>query len=133
MRREERRQRVKGEVREKRSRKQGRRRSSCAKKKDSLYSGVFEQNLHRWCFALVFSGWGGYLLHTGRRGAARCASSPSSSSGAAGEPSWTPGGSSPRTPACGRSAGCRDRGLRRERERERGGGSHNLHLHKPLC
>lgn len=52
-----------------------------------------------------------YLPHRGLRGAALCASSPSSSSAGASGPSWTPRGFSRQTPAGGQSVECTGRGL----------------------
>lgn len=53
----------------------------------------------------------GYLLHRVPTAFAPCASSPSSSAAPAASLSWTHRGSSPRTPAAGRSGGCKDTGL----------------------
>lgn len=53
----------------------------------------------------------GYLLHRAPTAFVPCASSPSSSSAPAASPSWRLRGSSPRTPAAGRSGGCTGTGL----------------------
>lgn len=52
-----------------------------------------------------------YLPRRGQRGAGLCASNPSSFAAGASGPSWTPHGSSLRTPASGRSVGCTGTGL----------------------
>ena len=68
-----------------------------------------------------------HLPRRAPRAGGPCASSLSSSSAAASGPSWTPRGSSRRTPAGGQSVGCTGRGLRKTRTSARPWGD------APLC